>query len=342
MGTIQHLRGDRGSGTGGAHPRPARPVREGLVVDKALEILGDGPVAEIVIETHGKSCCCLRPAWPGRQLTLRQGGGEKSTARRRPGAAGAGRLRISSQSLSVSPSTVAPTRGCAATASTMASSGGVFVYDGGRGRWRTTTSPPTPSPAWQIKTGGNPTLRRNRIHDGKQAGVLVHEKGRGTLEDNDIIGNALAGVAIRTGGNPTLRRNRIHDSKQGGVFVYDNGQGTLEDNDIIANALAGVEIKTGGNPTLRRNRIHDSKQAGVCVFEDGQGTLEDNDIIANALGRGDQDRRRPHPAPQPHQAKPISRNRGVRRAAGAPSRRTICAKTRRGRGASMGTVPAGS
>ncbi len=43
-----------------------------------------------------------------------------------------------------------------------------------------------------IKARGDPVLRRNRIHDGKQSGVLVYEQGRGTLEDNDIFGNALS------------------------------------------------------------------------------------------------------------------------------------------------------
>ena len=69
-----------------------------------------------------------------------------------------------------------------------------------------------------IRDGADPRLRRNKIHDGKQAGVFVYDGGLGTLEDNDITGNALSGVEIKTGGNPTLRRNQIHDNKQSGVM----------------------------------------------------------------------------------------------------------------------------
>ena len=47
-----------------------------------------------------------------------------------------------------------------------------------------------------INTGGNPTLRRNRIHDGKAGGVFVYENGQGVLEDNDVAGNALAGKPV--------------------------------------------------------------------------------------------------------------------------------------------------
>ena len=60
----------------------------------------------------------------------------------------------------------------------------------------------------EIREGGNPTLRRNRIHGGKQAGVLVGQNGLGTLEENEIFANAFSGVEVRNGGNPTLHRNR--------------------------------------------------------------------------------------------------------------------------------------
>jgi parallel beta-helix repeat protein len=65
---------------------------------------------------------------------------------------------------------------------------------------------PRPRPA--RSAGGDPTLRRNQIHDTKQNGVFVHDDGRGTLEGNDITRNAKAGVEIKTGGDPTLRRNK--------------------------------------------------------------------------------------------------------------------------------------
>ena len=78
----------------------------------------------------------------------------------------------------------------------------------------------------EIKTGGDPTLRRNQIHDGKSGGVLVRDGGRGTLEDNDITGNTRAGVEIRAGGDPTLRRNQIHWNKYAAVWIYEGGRGT--------------------------------------------------------------------------------------------------------------------
>lgn len=39
----------------------------------------------------------------------------------------------------------------------------------------------------EIDAGGNPTIRRNNIHDGKAAGVYVHTDGLGTLEENESL-----------------------------------------------------------------------------------------------------------------------------------------------------------
>ena len=44
-----------------------------------------------------------------------------------------------------------------------------------------------------IKTDSNPTLRRNKIYNGKEGGVCIFNSGRGLLEDNDIFNNSLSG-----------------------------------------------------------------------------------------------------------------------------------------------------
>jgi F-box protein 11 len=218
--------------------------KEGIVMDKPIEIVGDGKRDDIVIEASGMHTVSFQ-ANMGRitNLTLRQAGGGDEDDDGFCVDITQGRLDleecdISSQSLAC-----------------------VGIYG-----------------------GADPRLRRNRIHDGKQSGVFVYENGQGTLEDNDIFGNMFSGVVIIEGSNPTLRRNRIHDNKQVGVFVYENGQGMLEDNDIFASARAGVWIQEGGNPTLRRNRIYKNQQKGIRVTEDGGGVFEGNDLRENTGG----------------------------------------------------------
>ena len=259
--------------------------REGIVIDKPVEIIGDGKLGDVVIEAVGKNAVLFR-AGMGRIANLsmvQAGGGEWCCID-----IAQGRLDVEGCDISSSSHACVSIHGGADPRLRLnrihdGKYAGVFIEDNGRGTLEDNEIFGNGLSGVEIRTRGNPTLRRNRIHDGKSAGVLVYDNGQGTLEDNDILGSAFAGVEIRTGGNPILRRNRIRDGKSDGVFVQDNGLGTLEDNEIFGNVLAGVEIKTGGNPIVRRNRIRDGKSDGVFVQDNGMGTLEDNEIFGNAL-----------------------------------------------------------
>jgi parallel beta-helix repeat protein len=259
--------------------------QEGITIDNAVEIIGDGDPGEVVIEATGKDVILFR-ANMGRvvNLTLRQmGGGKWFCVDIRQG-----RLDLEGCDITSASLTCVAIRGGADPRLRRnrihdGKQSGVHVYESGLGTLEDNEIFGNALAGVSIKSGGNPTLRRNRIHDGKQGGVMVYESGLGALEDNEIFGNARANVEIKSGGNPMLRRNRIHDGKASGVLVHESGLGTLEDNEIFGNALAGVMIKTGGNPTLRRNRIYDGKQGGVFSHENGLGTLEDKEIFGNAM-----------------------------------------------------------
>ena len=259
---------------------------EGLVIDKPLEIIGDGAPGEVVVQVAGKDVILFQTT-RGRvaNLTLRQLGGENWYAVD----IAQGRLELEDCDItSQSKSCVAIHNGADPHLRRNrihdSKQNGVFIYENGQGTLEDNDIFGNAYPAVAIKTGSNPMLRRNRIHDNKQNGVLIYENGQGTLENNDIFGNAYPAVAITTGGNPTLWRNRLYDNKQNGVLALENGQGILEDNAIFRNAYTAVEIRTGGNLTLRRNRINNHVYLAIWVYDGGAGTFEDNDLRDNAMG----------------------------------------------------------
>jgi parallel beta-helix repeat protein len=260
---------------------------EGLVVDRPLEILGDGPVQDIEIRARGADAV-LFGASIGliANLTLRQDGGDGvwyavDVAQ--------GRLELEGCDITSQSSSCVGIHGGADPRLRNnrihdGKASGVNVYDNGRGRLEDNDIFGHALAGVQIRSGGNPVLRGNRIHDGKQGGVLVYENGLGELFDNEITGNELSGVQIRSGGNPVLRGNRIHDNKQGGVLVNDDGEGTLENNEISGNMLSGVEVKSGGHPVLRGNKINRNRLKAVLIHNGGGGTVEDNDLTGNERG----------------------------------------------------------
>lgn len=104
-----------------------------------------------------------------------------------------------------------------------------------------------------ITGDADPTIRRNRIHDGRSVGVLVAVKGRGTFEDNDIFANSLYGVLVQSEGNPIVRSNCIHKNKYEAVRVHENSQGTFEQNDPRDNARGPWDIAPECLPKVKRS-----------------------------------------------------------------------------------------
>lgn len=255
---------------------------EALVVDKPLEILGDGPAPDIEIRARDANVLIFRASF-GRvaNLTLRQAGGHGQwwgvdISQGRLDLEG---CDISSQSLS----SVAIHDGAdpRLRRNTIhdGNEGGVFVFDGGLGTLEDNDITGNVLAGVEIKTGGNPTLRRNRIYENKSSGVYIQDGGQGTLEDNDITGNLNSGVQMM-GDCTILRQNRIRGNKEAGV-MYEGAPGVLEENEIINNTLSGVEIKSDGNPVLRSNSIRDNRENGILVHSRGRGTVENNDITGN-------------------------------------------------------------
>ncbi|MGD9566297.1 MAG: right-handed parallel beta-helix repeat-containing protein, partial [Methanothrix sp.] len=157
---------------------------------------------------------------------------------------------------------------------------GVFIFDNARGILEDNDIFDNSFSGIEIKNFANPILRLNRIRDGKQGGILVHKDGLGIFENNEIFKN-IAGIEIRDGGNPNIRYNKIYNNKESGIIVTNYGLGILEHNDISDNGHDGVGIRSNGNPILRHNSIRDGKQGGIFVLDGGFGVLENNDIFGN-------------------------------------------------------------
>jgi F-box protein 11 len=260
--------------------------QECLVIDKPLEIIGDGPVEDIEIRGRGASVLSFQ-ATIGRvaNLTLRQVAGDSGLGVE----IRQGRLDLEGCDLSSKSGSCIYIRDSAdprvrGNRIHDARDAGVLVYGNGLGTLEDNEISGGGKSGVIIREGGNPVLRRNQISDNRDAGVLVYDNGLGMLEDNEIAGNGLAGVIIRDGGSPVVRRNQIRDGKQGGVYIHSNGLGLVEDNDIAGNALTGVEIRTGASPTVRGNRINRNAQTAVYIHDGGKGVIEDNDLTGNAGG----------------------------------------------------------
>ena len=132
-----------------------------------------------------------------------------------------------------------------------------------------------------VSLGGNPTVTRCNIHDGKAPGIIVFNKGHGEFRNCEIYQNNV-GFAVNTSGNPTVIGCKIHDEKGGGILVTEKGLGEFRECDIYGNT-AGVGVMKEGNPTVIGCKIHNGNNIGVTITEKGSGKFYNNTLKDNQL-----------------------------------------------------------
>jgi F-box protein 11 len=172
--------------------------REGVVIDKPVEIIGDGNRSDIVIEAVGKDVVLFKSSM-GRiaNLTLRQMGGEGnwSCVNIAQGRLDLEECDITSQSFAC----VAIHNGADPRLRRNrihdGKENGILVYENGMGTLEENDIYGNAKAGVVILGGSNPVLRRNRINkngyeanDGSEA-ILVLKGGAGFFEENDIRGN---------------------------------------------------------------------------------------------------------------------------------------------------------
>jgi len=202
------------------HIQPGR-YREGLIIDKPLELIGDGKTEDVIIEAADQHVILFRTT-TGRvaNVTIRQLGGDGSHAVNIT----QGRLEVENCDVSSRGSAAVAIHGDAAPRlynNRIHSSvrGGITIYENGQGTLESNNIVANEAFGVEIKESANPLLRSNRIHGNKKGGVIISENAIGTLEDNEISSNQPIGIAISAEAAPILRRNRIHNHKEGaGIF----------------------------------------------------------------------------------------------------------------------------
>jgi len=256
---------------------------ESLVIDKPLEIIGDGAIGEIVVQSSKQSAIIFKTTF-GRvsNLTIRQlGGGRQHCIDIAQGRLDLEGCDISSQSrVAVAVHGGADPR-IRRNRIHDSKLGGILVYDGACGTFEDNDIFANLESGVKIKSSAAPVLRRNRIHDNDGVGVVVCLGGRGLFEENEIFANSTDGASVLSGSDPTFRRNHIRNNKEHGVGITDNGRGFFEENEISFNGFDGVYLFSSGSSKLLRNQIHDNEVMGVSFYEEASGTLEGNEIFDN-------------------------------------------------------------
>ncbi len=184
--------------------------QEGLVMDKPLEIIGEGNLGDVVIQATGQRALLFKTTM-GRvaNMMLKQmGGGDWYGVDIAQGRLELEGCDITSQSLACVAIHAGADSRLRRNRIHDGNQSGVFVYDNGQGLLEDNEIVGNSNAGVAIETGGNPTLRRNRINKNGHAAIWVHDKGGGVFEDNDLRDNVRGPWDISNNSKSKVKRAR--------------------------------------------------------------------------------------------------------------------------------------
>ena len=97
----------------------------------------------------------------------------------------------------------------------------------------------------------HPVIRACRIHDCGQAGLYFYDGAGGIVEGSVILGSHGPGIQIEEGANPLVQGCQINNGLAEGVYVKGDGQGILENCDILNNAGTALRMEKSGGMVRR-------------------------------------------------------------------------------------------
>ncbi len=229
---------------------------DGLIIDKPLEIVGEGKLGDVIIRTVGMSAILFKTV-RGKisNLLIRQNGGGNWYG-----------VDIAQGCLELENGDIVSEKfACVAVHGNAyprimnnnihdGRSSGVYVFENGQGVLESNEIYANNHAGVMISGGGNITIRNNNIYNGKNVGVWVGNNGRGIIEDNNIYGNAMGGIDIIKGGNPSVRVNRINENSYWAIWINEKGAGTIEDNDLRNNSSGAWHISEDSKPLVKCSR----------------------------------------------------------------------------------------
>jgi hypothetical protein len=247
--------------------------RESLTISTPIEILGEGPRAEIVLQSSSSDPVVFTASM-GRiaNMTLRKATNEGEYF-------GvdvvAGRLELDDCDVSSDCLAGVAVRGDADARIRRCHvhdtpQGGVYFYGSATGVVEDCEIYRTAFAGVEVSEETRCTVRANVIHDCAQSGVYVRDTGQAVIEGNEMRDLA-SGVDVQDSARAEIRGNRISRLNRGVLFAAGTG-GVLSDNQISEVGRLPISIADGATVQLGSNDLPPAEEPSAEADEAGSST----------------------------------------------------------------------
>lgn len=260
---------------------------ESIVLDKQVDLAGDGPREEIVIKSAGAVCLTAR-ADDARIAGVTLRGAATGDAAFFAVEVLRGNLLledcdISSDTLSCvaahGPEAAPVIRRCRIHDG---ADSGLYFFEEASGTIEDCEIYGNANVGVAVTGGARPVVRRSKIHGGANAGIVVWQGGTALVEECEVYGNRLAGLGVSEGAKLTAHACSVHGGDNSGVFVHREGEAVLEDCELYGHREAEAAVTTNGKLFLNNCRLRRSRDSGLFILSGGEALLQSCVVEGNA------------------------------------------------------------
>jgi nitrous oxidase accessory protein NosD len=260
---------------------------ESILLDKRVNIVGDGPRGEIVVTGAGASC--LKSSAEAARvagLTLRGAAGR--------GAASFAVDVLSGELVLENCDVSSATLSCVAVHGREArpiikrcrihdgADSGLYFFESAAGTIEDCEIYGHANVGLAITGGARPVVKRSKVYGGASAGVVVWQGAEALLEGCEVYGNRLANLGVSEGARLTARACQVHEGENSGVFVHREGEAVLEGCELYGHREAEAAVTTLGRLFLSNCRVYRGNDSGVFAHDRGRALLRGCEVNDNA------------------------------------------------------------
>jgi len=220
--------------------------RESLVVDRPVELVGDGKASDIVVESQGRPALLLQ----------------------------AHRAAIRGLTFSAVRGEGAPALGDAS----------VMVVRGRPTLESCLVFSELPAGVTVRGAASAPVLLKCAVWGAKECGVHVYDRASPVVDGCLIRNSGRVGIWLSDEADPIVRACEVTGSGTRGVFVAESALGTFDRCRVFENRGPGVEIAARANPMFQRCDIVKNDGAGIEASGGAGGVIRECRILDNSKG----------------------------------------------------------
>ncbi len=128
---------------------------------------------------------------------------------------------------------------------------------------------------------GDLTIRSCSIHNSQFQGVGV-EHSHLMMDHSEVFDNGWEGVAVSQASVATISASKIRSNHFSGVRIATSTV-AIEDCDIVGNVESGVDVRLG-RLNIGHSRVNNNGSQGVSVLERTEAAVTDSEIRSNGKG----------------------------------------------------------